>query len=62
MEDVDMVRRIGRHRLCMLPIAARTSAVRYQLDGYWRRPTRNLLCLGLYYLGLPAGIISKIYK
>ena len=62
MEDVDMVRRIGRRRLHMLPIAARTSAVRYQLEGYWRRPTRNLLCLGLYYLGLSPKQIAKVYE
>ena len=62
MEDVDIVRRIGRQRLCILPIAARTSAVRYKLEGYRRRPTRNLLCLGLYYLGLPPTQIAKVYE
>ncbi len=62
MEDVDLVRRIGRSRLHMLPAAARTSAARYQLEGYWRRPARNLLCLGLYYLGLPPRQIAKVYE
>jgi len=62
MEDVDLVRRIGRRRLTMLPVAARTAATRYQRDGYWRRPARNLICLGLYYLGLPPKQIARIYR
>ncbi|MFP6747733.1 MAG: TIGR04283 family arsenosugar biosynthesis glycosyltransferase [Alphaproteobacteria bacterium] len=61
MEDVDLVRRIGRRRLVMLPVAARTSARRYRRDGYWRRPARNLLCLGLFFLGLPPKHIAKVY-
>src|SRR5690606_13100833 len=46
MEDVDLVRRIGRRRLLALPVAAATSARRYRAaDGssrYWSRPLRNL--------------------
>ena len=61
MEDVDLVRRIGRRRLSMLTAAARTSARRYRQDGYWRRPARNLLCLGLYFLGLPPKILARLY-
>ena len=62
MEDVDLVRRIGRKRLTMLPIAARTGAARYRQADYWRRPARNLFCLALYYLGLPPKHIAKIYE
>ncbi len=61
MEDVDLVRRIGRKRLTMLPMAARTSAQRYQEGGYWRRPARNLLCLSLYFLGLPPRFLARLY-
>ncbi len=61
MEDVDLVRRIGRRRLVMLPVSARTSARRYQQNGYWRRPARNLLCLCLYFLRLPPKHIAKVY-
>ncbi len=62
MEDVDLVRRIGRKRMIILPIAARTAATRYQQGGYWRRPARNLLCLALYYLGIPPKQIARVYR
>src|SRR5690606_35516280 len=34
MEDVDMVRRIGRRRLALLPVRMVTSAERYRKGGY----------------------------
>ncbi|MEO5375143.1 MAG: glycosyl transferase family 2, partial [Alphaproteobacteria bacterium] len=61
MEDVDMVRRIGRRRLVMLEPAAVTSAVRYRRDGYLVRPLRNALCLGLYLAGVPTPVIARLY-
>ncbi len=61
MEDVDLVRRIGRRRLVALPATARTSAERYRRDGYLRRSSRNLLCLMLYFLGLPPRLIRRLY-
>lgn len=61
MEDVDLIRRIGRRRLRMLEVAAKTSPQRYRREGYWRRPARNLLCLGLYYLGLPPRFLARLY-
>ncbi|WP_171970216.1 TIGR04283 family arsenosugar biosynthesis glycosyltransferase [Falsiroseomonas frigidaquae] len=61
MEDVDLARRLGRARLAAMPAAAITSAVRWQRDGWWRRSARNLTCLGLFYLGVPPGIIARIY-
>jgi len=61
MEDVALVRRIGRRRLVALEAAAVTSARRYRRDGYVMRPARNLLCLGLYFLGLPPRLIARIY-
>jgi len=62
MEDVDLARRIGRRRLVVLPSAVTTSAYRYQRDGYWWRPARNLFCLGLYFAGLPAHLIERVYR
>ncbi len=62
MEDVEMVRNIGRKRLCELPAAAVTSAERYRRDGYLRRPLRNLLCVGLYFAGLPPRLIGSLYE
>jgi len=62
MEDVDLVRRIGRRRLVVLDAAAVTSAARYRSGGYWLRPLRNQLCLLLWFLGLPARVIARIYE
>lgn len=61
MEDVDIVRRIGKSRLVGLPVAATTSAVRWERHGWMRRSVRNLICLGLYYTGLPPRLIHRIY-
>lgn len=61
MEDVDLVRRIGRRRLAILDARALTSPVRYRRDGYLLRMTRNALCLGLYFLGLPPRILLRLY-
>ena len=61
MEDVDLVRRIGRHRLAALDAEAKTSAARYERDGWTLRPLRNLFCLGLFALGVPPHLIAKIY-
>jgi len=62
MEDVDMVRRIGRRRLEALDVVALTSAERYRRDGYVRRPLRNLFCLGLYSVGVSPKRIDAIYR
>lgn len=62
MEDVDIVRRIGRQRTIILRARAVTSAVRYRRDGYMRRSMRNLSCLVLFYLRVPARWIVRIYQ
>lgn len=62
MEDVDLIRRIGRRRLDILDVAAVTSAVRYRRVGYLRRSGRNLVCLGLYFLGVPPHTIARLYR
>jgi rSAM/selenodomain-associated transferase 2 len=61
MEDVDLVRRIGRRRLVALPASARTSAERYRHSGYLRRSARNFMCLLLYYVGVPPRAIRRLY-
>ncbi len=62
MEDVDMVRRLGRRRLTMLDAVAVTSAARYRRDGWLLRPLRNLCCLGLYFIGVPPRLIGRLYS
>jgi len=61
MEDVDLVRRLGRRRLRALDAAAVTSAVRWRREGYLRRSARNLACLTLWFLGVPPRIIQRLY-
>jgi rSAM/selenodomain-associated transferase 2 len=61
MEDVDIVRRIGRRNIVMLDAAAVTSAERYRREGYLARSLRNLACLGLYFAGVPVSLIARIY-
>jgi rSAM/selenodomain-associated transferase 2 len=61
MEDVDLVRRLGRRRLARIGARCLTSARRYRRDGYLRRPLRNLLCLSLYFAGVPAARIVRLY-
>jgi rSAM/selenodomain-associated transferase 2 len=62
MEDVHLMRRIGRARCRMLPATAITSAAKYRRDGYVVRPLRNLLCLGLYAAGVPPRYITSLYR
>jgi hypothetical protein len=62
MEDVDLIRRIGRRRLVELPSAALTSAARYRRDGWWLRPMRNLGILALWHLGAPPEFLRRIYR
>lgn len=62
MEDVYLARRFGRSRLVGLESEAVTSARRYQTGGYWRRPSRNLFCLFLYFMGVPSRMIARIYR
>jgi len=61
MEDVDIVRRIGRRRLRPLDAVATTSAARYRRDGWTRRSLRNLGCLALYFAGVAPERIARLY-
>ncbi len=62
MEDVDLVRRIGRARLVVLEAAAVTSAARFARSGYLRRSLRNLGCLSLFFLGVDPARIERLYR
>lgn len=61
MEDVDLIRRLGRGRIEILDAHAVTSAVRYRRDGYGRRMLRNVACLTLFFIGLPPRTIARLY-
>jgi rSAM/selenodomain-associated transferase 2 len=61
MEDVAIVRRLGRARLGPIGATMLASARRYRRDGYWRRPLRNLCCLALYFAGVSPARIARFY-
>ena len=61
MEDVDLVRRLGKGRLVMLGGTIVTSAKRYRTGGTLLRPIRNLLCLGLFFCRVPISFIQRLY-
>jgi len=61
MEDVDMVRRIGRANIHLFDTAIVTSAQRFRRDGWLLRPFRNLFCLFLYFCGVPPHWIVRLY-
>ncbi len=62
MEDVDIIRRIGRKNIKVLPAHAMTSGDRYQGGRFLFRGIKNILCLGLYFLGVSPHRIVKFYK
>lgn len=62
MEDVNLVRRIGRNRLHRLDAEALTSADRWRRDGWLRRSTRNLACLALYAAGFAPARLERFYR
>jgi rSAM/selenodomain-associated transferase 2 len=61
MEDIDLVRRLGRARLRPLPADAVTAAWKWETQGYLRRSARNLLCLSLWFAGVPPRLIQRLY-
>jgi hypothetical protein len=40
---------------------ALTSAEKWEREGWTARSARNLLCLGLWFAGVPPRLIRKIY-
>lgn len=62
MEDIDIVRRLGRERLRPIGATMLASARRYRSGGYVRRPLRNLVCVSLYFAGVKLQRIAKLYE
>ena len=62
MEDVTLVRALGRSRLAALDCVAETSFARYARDGWVRRGARNLTCLGLHVAGVDPARIAERYR
>ena len=61
MEDVALVRALS-NRVGLLPVQARTSAARYQRDGWVRRGARNLWTLTRYGLGVSPEVLARRYR
>lgn len=62
LEDVDLVKRLGRRRLVILRSRALTSASHYRSEGYVRRIVRNQTCLALYHCRVPVSRIARLYS
>ncbi|MEM1150667.1 MAG: TIGR04283 family arsenosugar biosynthesis glycosyltransferase [Pseudomonadota bacterium] len=62
MEDVAIVRAIGRHRLVLLSAEARTSAAKYERDGWRKRAYANAWLLTRYLLGASPATLAKSYS
>lgn len=61
MEDVDIVRRIGRRRLFALPASAFTCPSRWERGGWIARSARNLACLLMFRAGVSPDRIARLY-
>jgi hypothetical protein len=61
MEDVDLVRRLGRARLRPLGARALTSGARFRREGYWRRSRRNWVLLARYLRGADPAELARGY-
>ena len=62
MEDIDLVRRLRRRgTLHLSPLPARTSARRWERDGWVRRSLRNLTLVALYFCGVSPRRLARRY-
>jgi rSAM/selenodomain-associated transferase 2 len=61
MEDVELVRRLGRARLVPLAADAVTSAVKWEREGWIRRSLRNQACLAMYLAGVAPERLVRFY-
>ncbi len=62
LEDVDFLRRLRRYgRFPVLPAAVTTSGRRFLRHGIVRQMLRDILLVGLFELGFPAGRLAPLY-
>ena len=62
MEDVMIIRAIGKKRLSILSAQARTSAARYERDGWHKRSWTNLTILARFLMGASPEKLAKAYR
>ncbi|WP_291299381.1 TIGR04283 family arsenosugar biosynthesis glycosyltransferase [Elioraea sp.] len=61
MEDVALVRRLGRARIRPIGAEAITSAAKFRRDGYLKRSAGNFGLLSLWFAGVPPKWLARIY-
>jgi rSAM/selenodomain-associated transferase 2 len=62
MEDVMIVRAIGKRRMVILDAEARTSAAKYERDGWHKRAWHNAWLLTRFLLGAKPEALAKSYS
>jgi hypothetical protein len=61
MEDVMIVRAVGKDNLTFLDADARTSAVKYERDGWRKRAWKNAWMLARFLLGTSPDRLAEDY-
>lgn len=62
MEDVMIARALGKKRLVLLSAEARTSAEKYERDGWRKRAWSNAVLLTRFLLGAKPEVLAKAYR
>ena len=62
MEDVQIIRALGKKRISILSAEARTDATKYDRDGWRRRSWRNAYLITRYLLGARPESLAKMYR
>jgi len=62
MEDVKIVRALGKKRLALLSAEARTDGSKYDRDGWRKRSWRNAFLVTRYFLGASPEKLAKSYS
>jgi rSAM/selenodomain-associated transferase 2 len=62
MEDVMIARTLGKKRLVLLSAEARTSAEKYERDGWRKRAWSNAVLLTRFLLGAKPDVLAKAYR
>ncbi|NQY95586.1 MAG: glycosyltransferase [Henriciella sp.] len=62
MEDVKIVRALGKRRISILSAEARTDAAKYDRDGWRKRSWRNAILVTRYFLGASPEKLAKSYS
>jgi rSAM/selenodomain-associated transferase 2 len=62
MEDVDLIRRIGKSRLVGLSAIAQTSGQKFERGGWVAVPLRNLVLASAFLLGMKPATLARLYR